>query len=71
MGYFLGYGVSARDVPQRLKPGGFISLTAGLKTCSTPPWNTVKYKKGIKPQSIKCLYGTAEARALIQPAPQN
>src|SRR6478736_2624652 len=25
--------------------GEFISFTAGLKTCSTPPWDTVKHKK--------------------------
>jgi hypothetical protein len=25
--------------------GGFISFTAGLKTCSTPLWDTLKDKK--------------------------
>jgi hypothetical protein len=29
-------------LPQRLKPEGLSAFTAGLKTCSTPPWDTVK-----------------------------
>jgi hypothetical protein len=36
------YGVPARDVPRRLKPEGFISFIAGLKTCSTPLWGYSK-----------------------------
>jgi hypothetical protein len=42
---FLDYSVSACNVPQRLKPEGLISFTAGLKTCSTLPWDTVKFKR--------------------------
>jgi hypothetical protein len=32
--------------------GGFISFTAGLKTCSTPPWDTVNPKKVLVPRRI-------------------
>ena len=41
--------VAARNLPQWLKPEGLTSFTAGLKTglktCSTPSWDTVKLKK--------------------------
>jgi hypothetical protein len=43
---FLDYGVSVRDVPQRLKPE-VISFTAGLKTCSTPGAGYSKEKNGL------------------------
>jgi hypothetical protein len=33
------------DVTSAAKAGRFISFTAGLKTCSTPPWDTVNPKK--------------------------
>jgi len=41
----LGFGVSVRDVPQRLKPEGFIELYRRSKDLLHPAWDTVKPKK--------------------------
>ena len=52
------YCVSAAcNVPQRLKPEGLISFTAGLKTCSTPPVEAAAFKKN---KNLKTTEPTAE-----------
>ena len=45
--------------PQRLKPEGFISFNAGLKTCSTPPWDRI-----LKPLHCHC-----SLRLVVNPLP--
>jgi hypothetical protein len=42
---FLGFRVSVRDVPQRLKPEDFIELYRRSKDLLHPAWDTVKPKK--------------------------
>jgi hypothetical protein len=42
---FLGFGVSVRDVPQRLKPEGFIELYRRSKDLLHPALDTVKPKR--------------------------
>ena len=51
--------VSAHSVPQRLKPEEFISFIAGLKTCSTPLWDTLNKKryKALSSDCLNCMYG--------------
>jgi hypothetical protein len=42
---FLGFGVSLRDVPQRLKPQDFIETYRRSKDLLHPAWDTVKLRK--------------------------
>jgi hypothetical protein len=44
---FLSYCCTRVQFASAAQAGESIGFTAGLKTCSTPPWDTVKPKKGI------------------------
>ncbi len=57
--------MSARNVPQRLKPEDYQlyrrSFTLDLETCSTPLWDTVKPRDAFQKNSL-----TAEDRVMVR-----
>src|SRR5689334_18076081 len=52
------------NIPQRLKPESLINFAAGLKTCPTLPWDTIKHNQRYKTGSTE----QRSAVAIVYPA---